>query len=105
MFGKRQPTHQGVLAAPDEVVNDKQAHEVLSVWILSTENNIATIKPQTWPDPFMWGMLLADVARHIANALAKSGKGNAPEILARVRQGLDAELNRPTDTPTGNWRT
>jgi hypothetical protein len=52
----------------------------------------------TWKDSGAWGLLLADVARHAAKAYANEGH-NAADALARIRQLLDAELAKPTDTP------
>ncbi len=46
--------------------------------------------------------MLADLARHIANAYAVSEGRSSSEILARIRVGLDAEWDTPTDVPTGN---
>jgi hypothetical protein len=45
-----------------------------------------------------WGLLLADVARHAAKAYANEGH-NPADVLARIRQLLDAEFANPTDTP------
>ncbi|MBN1568314.1 MAG: DUF5076 domain-containing protein [Acidobacteria bacterium] len=48
-------------------------------------------------------MLLADVARHVSNALEKDRGIKATETLARIREIFEAELNSPTGTPTGNF--
>ena len=48
------------------------------------------------------GVLLADFSRHMAIALAQTGKASSPD--AAMDQMLDlfeAELNNPTDTPVG----
>ncbi len=60
------------------------------------------IDPEALPGPDHAGILLADFARHMAMALAQTGKADSPE--AALNQMLDlfeAELNSPTDTPTG----
>lgn len=53
----------------------------------------------TWKDAGAWGLLLADIARHAANAYGNEGYNHA-EVLTRIRQLLDLELSNPTDTPT-----
>ncbi len=44
------------------------------------------------------GLMLADIARHATKTYENEG-GNPAETLARIRQFLDVELAKPTDTP------
>jgi hypothetical protein len=44
--------------------------------------------------------MLADLAKHVANAYAADGMERA-EALRRVYQGLQVEMESPTDEPTG----
>lgn len=71
---------------------------------LKTEDGdiIVQLDPEAIPGPDHAGLLLADFSRHMAAALAQTGKASSPE--AALNQMLDlfeAELNAPTDTPTG----
>jgi hypothetical protein len=102
MFGPRAKAHPGQIASPKEIIGDEKAREVLTVWLRSDGSNTTIIKPDTWDDAAAWGLLLADVARHIANAMVVKG-GSHDEILARVRLGFEVELGDPTDQPTGRW--
>jgi hypothetical protein len=43
--------------------------------------------------------MLADIARDTANAYANEGRDRS-EVLARIRQMLNAEFTDPTDEPT-----
>jgi hypothetical protein len=52
----------------------------------------------TWKDGGGWGLLLADIAHHAANAYAHEEENKA-EALGKIRHLLDAELSRPTDNP------
>lgn len=45
-----------------------------------------------------WGLLLADIAQHAANAYANEGI-DRNEALLRIYAMLDAERSSPTDTP------
>jgi hypothetical protein len=51
-------------------------------------------------DPQAWGMLLADVARHVSRIYESEGKAPEARTLERVRMMFDAELDSPTDPGT-----
>jgi hypothetical protein len=103
MLWKRGHRHSGGLGLPSEITSDQSATEILSAWLQSNGRNTVTLKPDTWPDPAAWGLLLADIARHIANAIAEARGQEAEDILARIRAGLVVELEDPTDAPSGRW--
>jgi hypothetical protein len=56
-----------------------------------------------WDDPSAWGILLADVARHVADAQFRMAGHNPKETLAKIRRLFEAEFSRPTDTPFGDF--
>jgi len=94
VFGKKP---KGELEVPPIATSNSQAVEVLRVWAVPGQPQQLTLRI-TWKDAGAWGLLLADVARHAANAYANEGR-NRDEVLARIRQLLDAEFSRPTDNP------
>ena len=94
MFGK-QPKRE--LQPPPIAKSDKQAVEVLRVWAAPGEAQETVLKT-TWKDAGAWGLLLADVARHAANAYENEGHNRA-EVLERIRQLFEAEFSEPTDDP------
>jgi len=55
---------------------------------------------RAFDDPEAWGMLIADVARHVARIYATEGKFPEEETLARVRAIFNAEMDSPTDPGT-----
>jgi Domain of unknown function (DUF5076) len=55
---------------------------------------------RAFDDPEAWGMLIADVARHIARIYATESKMSEDETLARVRAIFEAELDAPSDPGT-----
>src|SRR5260370_42132629 len=77
--------------------SNPQATEVLRVWAAPGLPQQLTLRT-TWKDSGAWGLLLADVARHAAKAYANEGR-DAADVLARIRQLLDAEFSKATDTP------
>jgi hypothetical protein len=83
---------------PPDVEGRSDAVEVLRAFVLDGGLSIAFTR--AFDDPAMWGMLLADIARHAANAFEKEGAMSADEALARIVAMLESELGRPADLGT-----
>jgi hypothetical protein len=79
------------------IAKNAAAVEVLRVWALPGEKQQIVLKA-TWKEPGAWGLLLADVAGHAANAFAEDGH-NRTEAFNRIIEFLNAELAKPTDLP------
>ena len=95
MFGTRQNSNS--LETPPIADADSSAVEVLRVWAAPGQPQQLTLRT-TWKDAGAWGLLLADVARHAANAYGNEGL-DPTQVLARIRALFDAEMSSPTDTP------
>ncbi len=95
MFGRRE--NKNGLSTPPIAGEDDRAVEVLRVWAAPGKPQQLTLRT-TWKDSGAWGLLLADVARHAANAYAVEGH-DREEALARIVALFLAELDRPTDKP------
>lgn len=54
-----------------------------------------------WKEPEAWGIMLADLARHVANAYEQDAGLDPVETLDQIRAMMEAELSSPTDRPTG----
>lgn len=93
MFGKK-PKRE---LEPPPIAANGQSVEVLRVWAAPGQAQEVVLKT-TWKDAGAWGLMLADVARHAANAYEGEGHDRA-EVLARIRQLFDAEFADPTDEP------
>jgi hypothetical protein len=52
---------------------------------------------RAFDDPEAWGMLIADITRHVARIYAAEDKFREEETIARVRALYDAEMDAPTD--------
>jgi hypothetical protein len=57
---------------------------------------------RAFDDPEAWGMLIADVARHIARIYANEKSMSEEETLARIRGIFEAEMDSPTDPGSTN---
>ena len=90
------------LIVPPEALEDENATEVLRAWI-AHERVYCVLKPEGFDDAGGWGILLADVARHIANGLAEARGLEREESLHRIRELFEAEFDSPTDEPTGHF--
>ena len=90
-----------VLAIPEEAQRDKASFEVMRVWIAEQGQHVS-ISSGAWEDPFAWGIVLADLARHVAFAHKLQNEGTDEEaFLARLLEGFQAEIDNPTDEPEG----
>lgn len=81
------------------------AAEVLRVWINADRSMDVSLIP-AFEDPGAWGILLVDIARHVARAYASSGEGSEEAVLEAIRELFTAEWESPTDpgrtTPMNN---
>jgi Domain of unknown function (DUF5076) len=94
MFGKRSE-----LKIPGAAKGDSEAVEILRIWLSGGSQHVS-LKTDVWDDPTAWGLMLADLARHVANAYAAGG-GDREETRRLVIQGFQIEMDSPTDEPRG----
>ena len=89
------------LALPPAAQRDKASFEVLRVWIAEHGQHVS-IQSGAWDDPFAWGIVLADLARHIALAHQLQNVGtDLDAFMERLLEGFQAEIENPTDEPEG----
>jgi hypothetical protein len=72
--------------------------EVLRAVIVDGDLHVSLRRAFDDPDP--WGMLIADVTRHIARIYATESSLTQDQVIERVRTIYDAEMDRPTDPGT-----
>ncbi len=90
-----------ILSIPPVAQRDKASFEVMRVWIAEQGQHVS-IRSGAWEDPFAWGIVLADLARHIALAHQLQNEGTDTDaFLARLLEGFQAEIDNPTDEPEG----
>lgn len=93
IFGRKQKELQ-----KPPISREAGSFEILRVWggeNLPQQYALNT----TWNDPGAWGLVLADIARHVAKAYGNSGDIPEQEALLRIKQFFDAEWCSPTDEP------
>jgi len=91
------------LVIPDAVKQDANSFELLRVWVANKEQHVS-LRAGVWNDPAAWGIMLADLARHVANSYHQDAGLDRKRALQRIKVALEAELSAPTDSPSGQIR-
>jgi len=81
------------LPVPELVRSDDNAVELVRVWAASDQQHIS-IATDVWENPSAWGIMLVDLAKHIAKAYEGE---NSDHVLQLIKQGFDAEWSAPTE--------
>ncbi len=79
------------LEIPQAVTADAHAFEILRVWIASNQQQVS-LRSGVWEDPAAWGIMLADLARHVAESYRQEDGRDVASTLARIKAGIDVEL-------------
>jgi hypothetical protein len=89
------PNHPHELPLPQAIHGDAKAKELIRVWASEGQQQLL-IAGKVWDDPAAWGILLVDLARHVANCYAAQSGMETEQTLARIKQGFDVEWSSPT---------
>ena len=81
------------LAVPPDALQ-KGGHEVLRAAIV--DGGVSVALRRSFDEPFTWGILLVDLARHAARIYALETDVSEDQALAAIRDAMEAELDRPT---------
>jgi len=88
-----EPEFHALDVPPDAL--EKGGHEVLRVSVV--DGGLSVALRRSFDDPFTWGILLVDLARHAARTYALDTGVSEEEAFSQIRDGLEAEFGRPTD--------
>ena len=88
------------LLIPPTAEDDPNAIEVVRVWIAKGGQHVS-INPFIWKNPEVWGILLSDLAGHVANAYEQELGLDKTVTMRKITDLLQAELKNPTDTARG----
>lgn len=95
------------LVIPPAAQRDEKSVQMLSAWIaeqgLHCTLNIGFLEAAGHTESKAWGILLADLVRHIGNAVAEDRGTPAHETVAAVVASLNAELDLPTSAAVGEF--
>ena len=93
-------TQLNELSIPPAVRKHGNGVELGRIWAAGGKQHVS-LATGVWEDPFNWGMMLVDLARHVANAYEQREGRDRAWVLARIKQGFDAEWAHPTDEAKG----
>ncbi len=96
------------LPLPPAAENDPNATEMARTWI--AENGLHCVlnvgmwhKDSRHDERHCWGMMLADMARHVANALEEVTGLDRRESVRMIAEAFNTEIARPTSEHRGQW--
>jgi hypothetical protein len=96
----KKPQNVTELQIPPAAIASGKAVELARVWAANDQQHV-TLGAEMWDDPFAWGIMLVDLANHVANAYEQTKGFDRAKTLARIKAGFDAEWGNPTDKATG----
>jgi hypothetical protein len=82
------------LGLPPDVI-EKGGVEILRASVVDGAVSVALRR--AFDDPFTWGVLLVDLARHAARVYAMETDVSEDDAMAEISAGIQAELDDPTD--------
>ena len=94
------------LPIPPGARSDNKAVELIRAWAAQRGLH-CSLSVDNWGENARigWGILLTDVARHVADALLQQKKLDRGETLKEIRRVFNAELDSPTADPSGKFHT
>lgn len=104
------PDHPKALMLPPAAEKDDQSTEMIRGWIadggLHCVLNVGHWhKNADFDEPWAWGVMLADIAQHVANALEDATGLDRHESLLQLVQSFRDEIGAPTSEHRGMWPT
>ncbi len=93
-------TAKNQLEIPPGAASDPKAFELVRAWVAQGDLHVS-LQMGGWDDPTAWGVVLADLVRHVARFYAEQKRLNPEETIGRVRDAMDAELDGEEEAPDG----
>ena len=93
---------------PEAALTDENSVEMLRVWIANRGLH-SSIKVGMYretmnvPEEKAWGKILADVARHIADALEQGYSLKSDESLRQIQSAFNQQLEEPATSVQGSF--
>jgi|SRR5450755_2907186 hypothetical protein len=87
------------MTPPPAAANDAMSFEVARLWVANDAQHVV-LRTDVWPDPAAWGIVLADLARHVALAYQRKDGHDLEDVLERVLAGFHTEIESPAQQST-----
>jgi hypothetical protein len=95
------------LVIPPAAQRDEHSVQMISGWVaeqgLHCSLNVGMWAAQGQNEPAAWGIMLADVIRHVANALQETNGSDATETALQIVESLWVEFKDPTSGVQGGF--
>jgi len=96
------------ISIPPAALEDDASVEMARVWVakqgLHCVLNVGTYRDSDFREATAWGVILADMARHISHALRDNGlETDSESALAEIQESMIRELDQPTSDATGGF--
>lgn len=88
------------LQVPVEVTGEPDAWEIARIWKTSEGQTVLLSPANRW-GPEEWGVMLSDLAQHVANSKNLNKGTDKADFLKKLKKQLDKEWQSPTDTMEG----
>jgi hypothetical protein len=97
-------SHARELVVPPAAEKDPNSREMIRAWIADKALH-CSLNVGTWAEreAIGWGILLSDVARHVADALEKSEGKDKGQFLDEVKRVFNDELEAPSAETEGSF--
>ena len=84
------------LNPPPEVASAEWSRELIRAFAADGSLHVS-LSPDAWPDAGPWGVLFADLAKHVANAREQQLGVPPAETLAEIRLAFEKQWGWDTD--------
>lgn len=97
------------LNVPPAATRDSDSVEMIRVWVAeqglhcSLRVGMYAADGDPAPETQAWGIILADAAQHVADALQAEGLGKRAALLDQIVRSLEEELNSATSKRSGGF--
>lgn len=93
-------SHTRQLPVPPAAESDLKAIELARIWAAGGKQHVS-LATGLWDDPGNWGIMLVDLARHVAAAYQELEGRNPNYVLEQIKESFEAEWSVATDHPHG----
>jgi Domain of unknown function (DUF5076) len=94
----KKDSRKNQLTIPPAAANDPKAFELVRAWVAQGDLHVS-LQMGGWDDPTAWGVVLADLVRHVARFYAEQKQLPPEQTIQRVRDAMDGELDGEEEAP------
>jgi hypothetical protein len=95
--------HENAILIPPDALGDPKSRELARIWDANGTITATIAVPPEYGGPEVWGVVIADVVRFIADAYKRANGIEPQGSIVKIMEMLTAELLSPTAKPGGNF--